>query len=305
VQFGHCEHSEGCLEDIHDLLISQGFKAALNGDDHRKTFSSAFPLVLGICVGFFGAFFVSRWAPTAATVGDWVDERFNFGVIMRNLRSTVVEKRLRSLTNACVTFAAVAAMSWFIVHTFPFVITYVYGHHRSPRSNFIWKILRNAPVVNESFIVIELILVSIVVVIFTAMLHFTGMFKWMRTLLAKLWYDCFFALHGDPVDNNTQRKLVVEMDILRRDTKASLGGAKNIAEATTHARWAHVRDATMRRRDELHRAATEESQRIAVSMKHVIGENAVRRVRDALHDEFTFVDGVRTKVKRLLRVPGV
>lgn len=298
---GHCEHPEGCLEEVHALMTSRGFRGAIAAD--RRGIHPALALLLGIAVGFFGASVVRSRGPESPR--DWVHERFNFALIMRNLRSTIVEKRMRSLTNACVTLAALVAMLWFVMHMFPFVIHYMRGHHRTPGSNFLWKMLRNAPVVNESLIVVELVLVSVVLVMFTAMLHFTGMFKWIRTLFAKLWYDCFFALHGDPVDNNIQRNLLVEMDILRRDTKASLGGAENIAQATAHREWSCVLDSTMRRRDDLQRMATVESQRIAMSMKHVVGEDAVRRVRDAIYDEHDFISGVKSKVGRLLRGPGV
>lgn len=304
---GHCEHPDGCLESMHDLLSSAAFRSAVSfvptDDRSRVPLASALPLLLGIALGFFGAS-VLRASRVADVSQDWVDDKFNFGVITRNLRSTVYEKRLRALTNACVSVVALAVMIWFVAHMFPFVVTYMRDRRRV-RSSLIWRMLRHTPVVNESFIVVELVLVSVVLVMFTAMLHFTGMLKWMRTLLARLWYDCCFAMHGDPVDNHTQRNILVEMDILRRDTKASLGGARNIDEAVLHRDWTRVHETTTGRRDELHRAATAETQRIAMSMRQIVGGDAVRRVRDAFHDEHTFVSGVRTRVTRLLRGPAV
>ena len=306
LQLGHCDHPDGCLEEMYDLLRSDDFRRALGS--RRVRDGSAVCLFTGMLLGLFSGVLLFRFAPNTNRGGqiDWVDQQFDFGVVLRSFRATVMEKRLRSLTNACVATVALVTLVWFMFHMFPFVVAYVRTRNQaSAASGIMWRFLKNAPVVNESLVVAQLFLVTVVLTVFTAMLHFTGMLKWMRTLVAKLWFDFFFALHGDPIDNNTERHLMVDMDILRRDTKASLGGARNLDEATTHRDWARVEETTRRRRDEIQRSALGESRRIAMSMKHVVGYSAVRRVRDAIEDESAFVAGVKNRVSRMLRGPVV
>ena len=164
-------------------------------------------------------------APTS-----WIDKPLHLDKVTEVLHKAIAGKKKRAVLELCLSIALVSAIGCVTWQSSPLIWQYWINSTHSR----VWI----PPILNESIVVIQCALTTVVFVAVTAMLHFTGILKWLRILCAKMWYDIFFVTCGDPRDNTFVETINVKISRIRDDVEYQLGpNVSDIRQAEKHPNW--------------------------------------------------------------------